>query len=42
MLGNCSYQDITDVLEKYDDELYLVRPVDVNASVCFGKLQLYS
>jgi len=36
MMGNCSYQEIAQVLQMYENQLYMISPNNVNASVCFG------
>lgn len=39
--GTCSYDEITDVLQKYEAQIYRVHPMNVNASVCFGNYTLF-
>ena len=36
-LGHCTYEEVTNVLEMYEHEMFTVSPTSVNASVCFGK-----
>ncbi|XP_052102073.1 uncharacterized protein LOC127735795 isoform X3 [Mytilus californianus] len=34
--GNCTYKEVEDVLEMYEDQIFTISPNNVNASVCFG------
>ena len=39
--GQCSYDEITGVLQKYEAQIYRVHPMNVNSSVCFGNYTLF-